>query len=137
MATLPLTRVLTGLELTGSAQLWDEGGDWRYLPRRSYEGRFRFHDLYLESGNLEVWGDVGVRGRDGMSLPLLDGPAGPGRATVGSSQTWFARVQVRVVSVRVFVMWDNFTIRDRNQDFPGRVLPATRVLYGIRWTLWN
>jgi len=136
-ATLPLTRLLSGLELAGSMQFWDEEGDWRYLPQRSYEGRFRFHDLFLESGNLEVWGDVGVRGRDGMSLPLLDGPAGQARATVGSSQTWFARVQVRVVSVRVFVMWDNFTIRDRNQDFPGRVLPATRAMYGIRWTLWN
>jgi len=136
-ATLPLTRLLSGLQLTGSMQLWDEEGDWRYLPRRSYEGRFRFHDLFLESGNLEVWGDVGVRGRAGMSLPLLDGPGGPALQSVGSSQTWFARVQVRVVTVRVFVMWDNFTIRDRNQDFPGRVLPATRALYGIRWTLWN
>jgi len=136
-ATLPLNRLLSGLEVTGSMQFWDEEGDWRYLPRRSYEGRFRFHDIFLESGNLEVWGDVGVRGRDGMSLPLLDGDTGPGRATVGSSQTWHARVQVRVVSVRVFVMWDNFTIRQNNRDFPETRLPATRVLYGIRWTLWN
>jgi hypothetical protein len=53
------------------------------------------------------------------------------------TQSWFARVQVRVVTVRVFIQWENFTFRDENADLPGRVQPQTRVMYGVRWTMWN
>ncbi len=52
-------------------------------------------------------------------------------------QSWFVRLQLRIVTVRAFIMWENFTIRQRNQDFPGRILPSTRSFYGVRWTLWN
>ncbi len=136
---IPLRPILPGLGLTGHLQFWDEpeGSAWRYLPRASYEGRLAFHDVFLESGNLEVWGDVGVRGRDSMFLPFEAAAPGDPFASIRSQQSWFVRLQVRVVSVRVFVLWDNVTVRDRNQDFPDRLLPHTRALYGIRWTLWN
>ena len=52
-------------------------------------------------------------------------------------QSWFGRFQVRVSSIRLFLLWDNLTLRGANQDYPGRVLPQTRAMYGIRWTLWN
>ena len=52
-------------------------------------------------------------------------------------QSWYARLQVRVVTVRVFIGWENLAVRRNLQDFPERVLPATRAFYGIRWTLWN
>ncbi|MFH1762910.1 MAG: hypothetical protein ABIF09_01845 [Gemmatimonadota bacterium] len=52
-------------------------------------------------------------------------------------QSWFVRLQLRIVTVRAFIMWENFTIRQRNQDFPNRILPSTRSFYGVRWTLWN
>jgi hypothetical protein len=52
-------------------------------------------------------------------------------------QSWFVRLQIRVVTVRAFIMWENFTIRQRNQDIPGRIFPATRSIYGVRWTMWN
>jgi hypothetical protein len=42
-----------------------------------------------------------------------------------------------VITVRVFVQWENFTVRDDNLEFPGRPQPRTRALYGIRWTMWN
>ncbi|MEX0935828.1 MAG: Plug domain-containing protein [Gemmatimonadota bacterium] len=130
---LPLDRLISGLSLRGSAQFWNAGEVWRYLPRRTYQGRISFHDVFLESGNLEVWTDVGVWGRDPMSVPTGSG----GLATVPFHQSWFARLQIRVVSVRAFVRWENFTLRPGNQDFPGRLLPQTRVMYGIRWTMWN
>jgi hypothetical protein len=57
--------------------------------------------------------------------------------TVPFYQNWFVRLQIRIVTVRAFIMWENFTIRQQNQDFPGRILPQTRSLYGVRWTLWN
>jgi hypothetical protein len=52
-------------------------------------------------------------------------------------QNWYARLQLRIVTVRIFMGWDNFTIRRDLQDFPGRLLPITRAFYGIRWTMWN
>jgi len=141
MGRLPLP-VLPGLALEGWLQEWSDApgeSSWRFLPRRNYDARLAFHDLFLPSGNLEVWFDVGVRGRDGMLLnPLSVGeeemaePRG-----VPFQQSWSTRLQIRVVSVRVFAVWDNFTLRPGNQDVPGRRLPQTRALYGVRWTLWN
>lgn len=133
--SIPLTPVLDGLSIQGASQFWTDMPAWPYAPERTYQARMRYHNVFLETRNLEVWGDVGVHGRDGMAVPILDADEVLGR--VPSSQSWFARVQVRVVSVRVFVHWENFTLRDDNQDLPGRVLPQTRAMYGIRWTLWN
>jgi hypothetical protein len=93
--------------------------------------------VFLESRNLEVWADVGVKGRDPMRVPQVDPDGEPVMAEVPSFQSWYGRLQIRIVTVRIFVLWENFTIRDENQDFPGRVLPPTRALYGVRWTMWN
>lgn len=133
---LPLAWLLDGLSVRGSAQFWEEGEAWRYLPDRSYSARVSFHDIFYDSQNLEVWGDVGVTGRDPMQVPVSE--AGEALQTlVPFEQSWFLRVQVRVASARLFIRWDNFTLRPANQDYPDRVLPQTRAMYGIRWTLWN
>ncbi len=152
-----------GFALVGSYQWWDQEADvlgtptdslaqaepltgedipWRYLPRRSYEGSLSFHDTFYPTENLEIWFDLGVKGRDPMVLPFSEAvELGGGEATVPSMapfyQSWFVRLQIRVVSVRAFIMWENFTIRPNNQDFPGRILPSNRSLYGVRWTMWN
>jgi hypothetical protein len=58
-------------------------------------------------------------------------------ASVPFYQNWYARMEVRIVTVRIFIGWENFTIRRNLQDFPGRLLPITRAVYGLRWTMWN
>ena len=146
-----------GLSLVGSYQWWDplevqipegevpgEGSDepapWPYLPERIWKGSVSYHNTFRPSGNLEIWADIGVQGRDGMALSLLDpegDPTDQTLLTVPWYQSWYGRLQIRVVTVHVFILWENFTLRTENQDYPGRVLPATRVLYGVRWTLWN
>jgi hypothetical protein len=130
-----------GGEITGEP-LPDEEMPWRYLPRRTYQGSLSFHDTFYPTGNLEVWFDLGVKGRDPMAMPFSEAvEASGGSVTVPTmvpfEQSWFVRLQIRVVTVRVFIMWENFTIRQRNQDFPGRILPPSRSLYGVRWTMWN
>ena len=119
---------------------------WRYLPTQSYQASLNFHDTFYPTGNLEVWFDLGVQGRDPMAVPFFEevevgvGEEGQVRsvpAMVPFYQSWFVRLQIRIVTVRAFIMWENFTVRQRNQDLPGRILPATRSLYGVRWTLWN
>jgi hypothetical protein len=52
-------------------------------------------------------------------------------------QSWYTDVQVRVLTVHLFIRWENFTLRQRLQDFPGRVLPYTRSVYGVKWIMWN
>ncbi|MSR35202.1 MAG: hypothetical protein EXR95_00970 [Gemmatimonadetes bacterium] len=138
---VPLPLVPEGFAVTGGLTVWNEGA--RYLPKRSYVGYFVFHRQYKESGNIEVWGRLGVEGRGPMAVPVGD-PTIP--VTVGQPpepvvqpfyQSWHALVQVRVVALRVFVAWENFSVRRNNQDFPGRVLPIFRSHYGVRWMLWN
>jgi hypothetical protein len=162
----------SGFSLNGWWQKWDQADDVlavaedslaapellgaghmprRYVPRQTYQASLNFHDTFKPTGNLEIWFDLGVRGRDPMALPfasedqevleLLSGLEEDERPFVPSMapfyQSWFVRLQFRIVTVRVFFMWENFTLRQQNQDFIGRVLPASRSLYGVRWTLWN
>jgi len=132
--------LLDGLALEGWTQQWgvdNPEGPWPFLPARSYEARLAFHDTFFPTGNLEVHFDVGARGRDGMLVwaPDEEGEVVP--TAVPFLQSWSARLQIRVVTVRIFLVWENVTLRPENRDIPARNLPQTRAIYGLRWTLWN
>ncbi|MEQ9568722.1 MAG: hypothetical protein RLN75_00915, partial [Longimicrobiales bacterium] len=132
---LGLPILLDGLALTGSLLQWENGGFYR--PRRRYSGGVDFHDVF-KNGNLEFWASFLVQGRDGMVLPwpetVDDQVTYP---TVPFYQSWDLWLQVRVLTVRIFIRSENVTLRRFNQDFPERLLPQTRSVYGVRWTLWN
>jgi hypothetical protein len=133
-ARLPLP--LDGFTLGGWVQMWDK--DARYLPKRSYQASIDFHDAFLPTRNLEVWGAFGVRGRDPMLVPSLNTfSESPELARVPFSQSWYTDVQVRILTVHLFIRWENFTLRQNLQDYPGRVLPYTRAVYGVKWIMWN
>jgi hypothetical protein len=152
-AVVPLL-LLDGLTARGTLQLWDSVDvEWPYLPRLQYDARIRYHNTFLETGNLEVLVEFGAREREPMtvfepdSLDVLlpdpdtpidpDDPPRPVTATVPFLQNWYARLQIRIVTVLLYVEWENVTLRLENQDFPGRRLPRTRAQYGVRWRLWN
>lgn len=138
-ATLPLL-IFDGLSARGSAVLWDDEAPWPYLPRLQYDASVLFHDTFLPTGNLEVLIETGVREREAMDVFVADSStagAAPTLAQVPFHQSWFARLHIRIVSVQLFVTWENLTIRRNNQDFPDRLLPLTRAAYGVRWALWN
>jgi len=125
-----------GWTLEGSYQRWDE--DAPYLPREIYQGAFEYHGLFKETGNLEVWASVGVRGHDPMNTFVSDDGSGSGGVvTVPFYQSWYGRVQVRVVTVRLYLGWENFTLRRRNQTYPDRLQPFARTFFGLRWDMWN
>lgn len=140
--TVPVP-IMDGLRIKGSLQRWDAAGP--YLPEQIYKGGFEFHKVLKESGNAELWWALGVRGRDPMTIhsvaeERLDDETGETSfdyTTVPFFQSWYARIQIRIVSMRIFIGWENFARRSNLQDFPDRVLPVTRSFYGIRWTLWN
>ena len=124
-----------GLSAVGTLMRWDTEGPYR--PSRRYTGGLDFHNVY-KNGNLELWTSVLVDGRDGMLLPEI---VGSGEAAtfrrIPFQQSWDFFLQVRVLTVRIFIRSENITIRRGNQDFPDRLLPQTRSVYGVRWTLWN
>ncbi len=117
--------VLDGLHVEGSLQEWDE--PWSYMPRRIYRGAAVYHRTFLETGNFEMWATVGVVGHDPMTVRQVVGEltdaegnvVGPELGAVPFYQSWYGRLQLRIVTVRVFLGWDNFTIRRNLQDFPG------------------
>jgi TonB-dependent Receptor Plug Domain len=136
---LPLGK---GWRFDAAYQTWDQ--ELPYLPKATWDGELGFYGRFKESGNLEVWGALGVMGRDPMALREID-PApetfpedgSPPYIRVPFHQEWYAFIQVRVVSVSIFLRWENITGKDNNMDFPDRALPRFRTLYGIRWTLTN
>jgi hypothetical protein len=143
---LPLLR---GLSVVGSLMEWQEEAPWR--PARRYGGGLDFANRYY-GGQLEIRGHVKVEGRDAMQIPFLDPDAptvDPGDGTgepvpldavyerVPFYQSWNAWLHIRIQTVRIFVRWENLFLRPANQDYPGRILPRTRAVYGVRWTFWN
>ena len=126
------------LRLEGSLQQWDEPGP--YLPEQIYRGALVFHKTYLETENFELWWKIGVRGNSPMSVHILGEEDEDGLRpleVVPFYQNWYGRIQIRIVTVQIFIGWDNFIRRRNLQNFPGRVLPITRTWYGLRWTMWN
>jgi hypothetical protein len=124
------------LRLEGSYQVWDSDGP--YLPKEIYRGALVFRKTYLASGNFELWWTLGVRGHDPMDVFVgTASGGGGGMATVPFYQSWYGRIQARILTVRLFLGWENFTIRRNLQNFPDRVLPVTRSFFGLHWDLWN
>jgi hypothetical protein len=68
---------------------------------------------------------------------LVVGSGTAGLARVPFYQSWYGRLQIRVVTVRLWLGIDNFTLRRDLQTYPNRFLPITRTTYAIRWDLWN
>ncbi len=131
--------VLEGLRLRASAVRTVVGETQRYVPATVWDAGLVFHDTFFPTDNLEVWVDAGAKGRDRMlvAVPL------PGEGEVGAGSFsryqphWYFRLQIRVVTVRAFLNWENATNRVENHDFLDRPLPGMRVVWGIRWTMWN
>ena len=147
-ARLPL--YFDGLYASASYQVWDEEApDWRYLPKESWNGKLGYHNTFLPTDNFEIWTEIGVEGREPMVVPFMapesprdeipeeEGQAPPGFLTVPFHQSWYFRLQIRILTVQVFILTENFTAERELQDFPERFLPGGRSIYGIKWTLWN
>ena len=150
-----------GLDFVGEVQLWEPADsiDAVYFPDHVYRGSLSFHRVFRESGNFELWVDLGAQGRSPMNVPLGVPPepdttaiVPPGSApylhalddepelvpdVVPFYQNWYFRLQMRFLTLNIFATVENLTLRRNNQDVPGRLLAGTRSFYGVRWTFWN
>ena len=137
-ASIPMPFPWQGFTLEGAVQAWDE--DLPYLPRRLWDGALTYHGIFKESRNLELWGGLGLTRRDPMPLGILEpggDPAVPDLIVVRHSEEWYVHIQVRIVTLNIFVRWENVRRKSDNIDFPGRQQSQTRTLYGVRWTMNN
>ena len=151
-----------GLSFVGEVQLWEaaDSVEALYFPDHVYRGSLSFHRVFRESGNFELWLDLGAQGRSHMNVPL-GVPPDPDTAAVEPLaaglawrvrdddepelvpdvvpfyQNWYFRLQMRFLTLNIFATIDNITLRRNNQDVPGRLLPGTRSFYGVRWTFRN
>jgi len=135
-ASIPLP--LSGFVLEGAVQAWN--GDLAYLPERLWDGALRYHGIFKESRNLELWGGLGVTTRRRMPIGILESggdPAVPDLIVVPLSEEWYVHIQVRVVTLNFFIRWENIRGKSDNVDFPNRQQPRFRTLYGIRWVMSN
>ena len=137
-ATARLPLPLRGFFLEGAVQAWDEG--LAYLPKRLWDGALTYHGIFKESRNLELWGGLGLTRRDPMSIGILEvggDPTVPDLVMVPLSEEWYTHIQVRIVTVNIFIRWENMRGKSDNIDFPNRTQPRIRTLYGIRWVMNN
>ena len=157
-ASLPLP--ITGFRVDAALQTWDD--ELPYMPKQAWDGSITYHRVFKESKNLEVWGTLGVTGHGGMLLPIVDtdspvedpvdpadpvdgdpviepnpGPDWPALLRMPVYRDIFMQIQVRIVTLNIFLRWENLAAKDDNFDFPGREQPRFRTLYGVRWTLNN
>ena len=135
-ASIPLP--LRGWVLEGAVQAWDD--DLAYFPRRLWDGALVYHGIFKESQNLEVWGALGLTRRDPMPIGILESggdPSVPDLAVVPLSEDWYTNIQVRIVTLSLFIRWENIRGKADNQDFPNRALPRYRAIYGVRWVMNN
>ncbi|MCY3808586.1 MAG: Plug domain-containing protein [Gemmatimonadetes bacterium] len=136
-----------GMALTGEVHFWEDTDTMEapppYFPDYIYRASLSLHRTYLESGNFELWVDLGVHGRPPMSIPipedtlLLEDDEDPVPQSVPFYQNWYFRLQMRIHTLIIFATVENFTLRENNQDLPGVLLPINRGMYGVRWSFWN
>lgn len=137
-ATARIPLPLRGFALEAAVQAWD--ADLAYLPRRLWDGALTYHGIFKESRNLEVWGGLGVTRRDPMPIGILEpggDPRVPDLVVVPLLEDWYTHIQVRIVTLNLFIRWENIRGKSDNVDFPDRRQPRYRAIYGIRWVMNN
>jgi hypothetical protein len=120
--------------------LWFEGtyvgmgvpAGWPYFPSEQWSAALVYHHLPLPSGNLEIFARAEHALRTRMAAPATGG-----WTAVGAYRANNLELTIRVMTVRAFLRWQNFTNRPLQQDIPGFQRPGQHVLYGVKWEFWN
>jgi hypothetical protein len=118
------------LRIEGTYSYWGDVGFRPYLPEQSGRGALVFSRTYYE-GNLEPTLRVETIRRGSSLVP------DPGRtafAAVSQPYDWTNLfLQIRILDVRAFFVWENVMNNLLAQDLPGLPLGGQRFYYGVRW----
>lgn len=137
---------VTGWEVTGRIPLfweplalegwyarWTDAPGWIYQPSESWRAGIVYSHSPLPSGNLDILARVEGRYRGAMAVPTA-----AAETTVVPGNTVFDfYLQIRIITVRAFLRWENMFLMSDIHDFPDRIFPRQRVYYGVKWEFWD
>jgi hypothetical protein len=110
-------------------------GDRPYLPEQSGRIALEAHGLFF-GGQLEPSLRVEALHHGAARVPSgVDATAFDGTSLAYTQAN--LQLQIRILDVRAFFIFDNITDQRVLADFPGRPLPGGRFYYGLRWTFRN
>jgi hypothetical protein len=122
-----------GLRLEGWYTQWYERGGRPYLPAVQATAALVYHDL-RRAGQFEPHLRVEAVHRGEMFVP----DAAQNAFVVAEPHTQLnLRLQLRILDVRAFLVYENILQEVEAADLPGRWLPPARTLYGVRWFFRN
>lgn len=135
-ASLPLPWTGRTIRLEGSASAWEETGGRPYLPVREARIALEYHDVRIE-GQFEPTLRLEAVHRGETLVPNVEGTA---FGYVAPDYTHLnLLLQIRVLDVRAFLIWENPTHNRLALDLPPGpgFQPGQRVVYGARWWFRN
>lgn len=122
------------LRLEGSYTRWADIGGRPYLPVEHGRAALVFNELFYE-GNLEPTLRIEGVYRGGSIVPLAD------RATFGAIAAPYTLLniflQIRVLDVRAFLLFENVLQNLAAADLPGAPFGGQRAVYGVRWYFFD
>ena len=125
---VPRTRDIVRVE--GWANYWGARGGRPYLPDYDARGAITAHGVFYD-GQLEPTLSFEVVTRGTMAVP----GAGEGNPLIETSPYTLTNLflQIRILDVQAFGLWENFFNYRTAADIPGVRLPGQRLIYGLRW----
>jgi hypothetical protein len=131
-ASLPLPRTNGSVRLQGWFDYWMDRGGRPYLPVEQARASLEFHDLFYE-GQLEPTLRFDLTQRGAALVPL----AGGEQTETDPYALLDLFLQIRILSLRAYLLWPNLFNYRTAFDVPGQRLPTTRLIYGVRWFFRN
>lgn len=122
------------LRLEGSATRWPQLGGRPYLPQHEERLALVFSERFYD-GNLEPTLRLETVRRGAALVPVAD------RSRFGALSEPYTLaklfLQIRVLDVRAFLIFENLLHDLQAADLPGRPLGGQRAVYGVRWHFYN
>ncbi|CAN5749999.1 hypothetical protein BH23GEM8_BH23GEM8_21090 [soil metagenome] len=133
VGTFTMAGRLEGLSLEGGYTHWESRGGRPYLPAGQGRAAATFTGLFRE-GQLEPYARIEAAYRGSTLVP---NPTRTGFVDVEGHTMLNFLLQIRIIDVRAFLVFDNVLNEPDAVDIPGRLLPAARTIYGVRWFFRN
>lgn len=135
-ADLPIPWTGGALRLDAHASSWADTGARPYLPAREARLGLEYHTVRIE-GQFEPTVRLEAVHRGETLVPSIDGNAYDFVTPPYSLVNFF--LQLRILDVRAFLIWENFTHNRLALDLPEGLgfQPGQRVVYGARWMFRN
>lgn len=133
-ASLPVPGTREILRVDGWYTRWTDRGGRPYLPEQSGRVALQARGLFFR-GELEPTLRVEAVHHGRALVPDADGTG----FTAESLPYTLANLnlEIRILDIRAFLVFDNITGFRSAADLPGHLLPGGRLYYGLRWTFRN